>query len=87
MLLDGFTLGFIATSSVVAAMFFLRFWRRTGDFLFLAFATAFLLQAISSTVNIFTSNPDSVRSWMYVPQVCAYLLILLAILRKNRSAR
>ena len=40
-LLEGFLLGVIATSSVVAGIFFLRFWKDTRDSLFLAFASLF----------------------------------------------
>ena len=38
-------MGAIAMASVVAALFFLRFWRDTGDRLFLIFAAAFFLLA------------------------------------------
>jgi hypothetical protein len=84
---DGFMLGFVATASLVAAMFFLRFWHRTRDFLFLAFAIAFLYQAISSTGSVFLAQLNSVNEWFYFVQLCTYLLILAAILAKNRRAR
>jgi hypothetical protein len=87
MLLDGFMLGFVATTSLVAAMFFLRFWKRTRDFLFFAFACAFFFQAVGSTLNVLLGEPNVVRSWFYIVQLCTYLLILGAILRKNRRAR
>ena len=87
MTFDGFMLGFVATASLVAAMFFLRFWRRTRDFLFLAFAIAFLYQAVSSTHTVFVSHPNGVNGWFYFVQLCTYLLILAAILAKNRRAR
>jgi hypothetical protein len=87
MLFDGFILGFVATSSLVAAMFFLRFWHRTRDFLFIAFSIAFFFQALTSAASVFLSQPNGVRSWFYTGQLCTYLLILAAILRKNRRAR
>jgi hypothetical protein len=87
MMIDGYILGFIATASLVAAMFFVRFWWRTRDFLFLAFATAFVFQAIASTATIFTGDPTGVKPSMYILQICTYLLILAAILLKNRRAR
>lgn len=87
MLFDGFMLGFVATASLVAAMFFLRFWRRTHDFLFLAFSIAFFFQAVTSAASVFLSQPNGVRTWLYLGQLCTYLLILTAILRKNRRAR
>jgi len=87
MLFDGFILGFVATSSLVAGMFFLRFWSRTRDFLFLAFAIVFLFQALTSTASVFLRQPNGVSSWFYAGQLCTYLLILVAILRKNRGPR
>ena len=87
MLFDGFMLGFVATSSLVAAMFFFRFWYRTHDSLFIAFSIAFFFQALTSAVSVFLSQPNGVRTWLYVGQLCTYLLILAAILRKNRRLR
>lgn len=89
MLLDGFIFGLIATTSLVAALFFLRFWRRTRDFLFAAFALAFLFQAATTTAMVFIAdrNPDNFHPWMYLTQLCTYLLILAAIVRKNRRSR
>ena len=87
MLFDGFILGFVATTSLVASMFFLRFWHRTRDFLFIAFSIAFFFQGVTSTASVFLSQPNGVRTWLYIGQLCTYLLILAAILRKNRRAR
>lgn len=87
MLIDGYVLGFAATASLVAAMFFMRFWWKTRDFLFMSFAVAFLYQAIASTATVFEIHPSGVNSWMYLVQIGTYLLILAAILSKNRSAR
>jgi hypothetical protein len=85
---DGFILGFVATAALVAGMFFLRFWRRTHDILFLAFATAFLFQAAASTATVFMRNPIGVSFWFYLGQILTYLLIILAILSKNfRNSR
>lgn len=86
MLLDGFSLGFLATTSLVAAIFFLRFWVRTRDFLFLAFAIAFAFEALSRTAMVFMNHPDA-GSWIYAVRLGTYLLILFAILRKNRLLR
>lgn len=82
MLLDGFILGFLATASLIVAMFFLRFWTRTRDSLFLAFALAFFIEAISRTIMVFLPHSDT-ATWVYVVRLCTYLLILAAILRKN----
>jgi hypothetical protein len=87
MLLDGFIFGLITTTSYVAALFFLRFWRRTRDFLFAAFAIAFLVQGTTALamVHIHDADPDAFHPWMYVTQLCTYLVILVAIIRKNKA--
>jgi len=87
MLIDGFSLGFVATASLVAAMFFLRFWVRTRDFLFLAFAIAFGAEAITRTIMALKDIPDTNYSWVYLERLFEYLFILFAILRKNRRVR
>jgi uncharacterized membrane protein HdeD (DUF308 family) len=86
MRIEGFTLGFLATASLVAAMFFLRFWRKTHDFLFLAFAIAFAAEAITRTIMAMNDIPDTGYSWVYVERLLEYLFILFAILSKNRRA-
>lgn len=87
MLIDGFSLGFIATASLVVAMFFLRFWMRTRDFVFLAFAISFGAEAVTRTIMALRDIPDTSYSWVFVERLCAYLFILFAVLRKNRKAR
>ena len=73
------TLGFFAS-----ALFFLRFWRRTRDFLFQAFAIAFLLLGIVQALLALGNIPVEERSWVYGIRLAAFLLILFAIARKNR---
>jgi uncharacterized membrane protein HdeD (DUF308 family) len=45
--MEHFIMGAIAMASAVVALFFLRFWRDTGDRLFAMFALAFLLLGIT----------------------------------------
>ena len=45
--MEHFVMGAIAMASAVVALFFLRFWRETGDRLFAMFALAFLLLGIT----------------------------------------
>ena len=76
------TLGFF-----VAAMFFLRFWRRTHDRLFLAFAAAFVLLALNQALAAFLGAGDELTPYTYVLRVLGFVLILCAIIDKNVSAR
>jgi uncharacterized membrane protein HdeD (DUF308 family) len=86
MLIEGFSQGFIATASLVAAMFFLRFWTRTRDFLFMAFAVAFAAEAVTRMITVLKGIPDTNYSWVYLERLFEYLFILIAIVRKNRRA-
>ncbi len=83
MLID-FLSGAITMGFVVAGLFFLRFWKRTGDSLFIAFALAFWLLGLGQALLSFTDIPVEERSWLYLLRLAAFLLILVSIWRKNR---
>lgn len=83
MTLTSFLAGAVCFGFVSCALFFLRFWRDTRDSLFLSFAAAFLLLGIGQAVLTVSGIPDEQRTWVYVLRLCAFLLLLTAILRKN----
>lgn len=87
MTLYDFLSGAVALGFAACALFFLRFWRRTGEELFLAFAVAFLLLGTGQTVLALANIPTEERGSIYILRLIAFLLILLAIYRKNRSSR
>jgi hypothetical protein len=76
------TLGFLAIG-----LFFLKFWRRTGDGLFLAFAVAFALLAANQAVPVLFGIPSEDQGYVYLLRLAAFLLIILAVLRKNLGRR
>ncbi|MCW3797925.1 DUF5985 family protein [Sphingomonas sp. BN140010] len=86
MTLYDFLSGMLVAAFLVAALFFLRFWRRTGDPLFRSFAAAFLLLGVGQTLLALCGLPIEERSWIYLIRLTAFLLILAAVFRKNRSA-
>ena len=83
MLVQGFLLGAIAVSSLTAGTFFLKFWRRTRDSLFLWFGIAFLIEGLNRIAFLFVRHPNEGNPAIYVVRLCAFLLILYAILKKN----
>lgn len=87
MALYDFLSGAVAFGFVLAGLFFLRFWRRTRDGLFLAFACAFWLLGAGQALLALTQVPVEERSWLYLFRLAAFVLILAAIARKNRRAR
>jgi hypothetical protein len=82
-----FLSGAITLGFAFAGLFFLRFWKRTRDLLFIAFALAFWLLGLQQALLAFSSIPVEERSWLYLLRLAAFSLILLAIGYKNRSAR
>jgi uncharacterized membrane protein HdeD (DUF308 family) len=83
MRVEPFLLGVIACSSFVPSLFFLKFWRRTRDFLFLCFAAAFLIEGVNRSAILFVAHPNEGSPWTYVVRLIAFLIILAGILRKN----
>ena len=86
-IIEGFLLGVVATCSFAAGIFFLRFWRDTRDSLFLNFALAFLIEGANRTAMMFFSHPNEASPWIYLVRCFAFLLIIAAIVQKNRQAR
>ena len=80
----GFFTGVIFTMQMVAALFFLKFWRDTKDVLFLAFAAAFLIEALNRLRFLFIEHPNEGNPSIYLVRLLAFMLIVAAILYKNR---
>lgn len=78
-----FLLGFTASASFTASLFFLRFWRDTRDALFLAFTAFFFIEAITRVVLLFFAHPGEGSPWIYAARLFGMLLIVAAIVRKN----
>jgi membrane-associated PAP2 superfamily phosphatase len=85
--LAAFSGGVIAAGYAVAAVFFLRFFGRTRDWLFVAFAVAFLLMALNQTLQVVLDIPREDQSPIFLLRLSAFLLIIAAVLRKNLGAR
>ena len=84
MILLDFLSGAVVLSFLVCSLFFLRYWSRTRDELFISFAIAFALLAIAQTVLALASIPAEDRGPVYLIRLSAFILILFAIFRKNR---
>ena len=79
-----FLSGAVTMGFVVSGLFFLRFWKKTRDPLFLAFALAFWLLGLTQALLALANIPVEERSWLYLIRLAAFSLILLSIWRKNR---
>jgi hypothetical protein len=80
---SAFVSGLITMGFAVCSVFFLRFWRRTRDSLFLVFSIAFFLLALNQALTTLLGLPLEERSWLYLLRLAAFLIIIAAIVRKN----
>jgi hypothetical protein len=79
--------GLLVMGYAVAGLFFLRFWRETRDRLFGIFAGAFWLLAVQRLLLALFQDPDNEQVWLYGIRLLAFVLILIAIVDKNRGGR
>jgi uncharacterized membrane protein HdeD (DUF308 family) len=81
--MDFMLLGAIAMASLIAGLFFLRFWKDTGDRFFLFFAVSFLIEGINRAALGFSNDPNEGRPFFYFVRFLSFVLILIAIVQKN----
>ena len=77
--------GMVTAGFLACGLFFVRFWWRSRDFLFIAFAVAFWLLAMNNAFVVLWPEPQEQRSWFYLLRIAAFLLIAVAIVRKNTA--
>ena len=86
-MINDFLGGAISMGFAIAALLFLKYWKRTRDGLFLAFAAAFLLLGINQALLSVTNVPVEERSSLYLIRLAAFLIIIGALWAKNRETR
>jgi hypothetical protein len=80
---NDFLKGFIAMGYLIAASFFLKFWRESRDRLFVFFSIAFALLAFRHPLMaLFGDDRENFLS-LYLVRLLAYLVILAGIIDKN----
>ncbi|AWL07513.1 DUF5985 family protein [Massilia oculi] len=75
--------GAIAMASLIIALFFLRFWRASGDRFFLYFALSFAIEGLHRVYSVLRDGGGEDSPLHYLIRLLAYGLILWAILEKN----
>jgi Family of unknown function (DUF5985) len=85
--MDEILAGGIVTASFVAGLFFMRFWRTSGDRFFLLFALSFFIEGANRFVLTEFVGPNEDAPLYYVIRLIAYALIIAAIVMKNRGTR
>lgn len=76
-------IGATAMAAMTAAVFFLRFWARSRDPLFLLFSFAFGIDAVMRFVLGFSAHSAEDEPFYYLPRLITFGLIVVAIAYKN----
>lgn len=79
--------GMLVAGYLVAGLHFLRFWKLSRDRLFGMFAAAFWLLAAQRLALALTAEVEDAAIWLYALRLLAFVLIIAAIVDKNRAAR
>jgi hypothetical protein len=82
-LLMAFIAGVQTMAFALVGLYFLRFFLRTRDNLFLAFAGAFGLMALNQALVGLLDIPREEQSPFYLLRLVAFLLIIAAVVAKN----
>ena len=77
--------GATAMGCVVAALFFLRFYRQSADRLFLFFGLGFSIFGANRLVLALLEEGHEASTYVYLSRLLAFVLILFAIIDKNRK--
>lgn len=81
-----FLSGVTMLASWIAGIYFFRFWIKSHDRLFFMFGTAFWLMALERLALAFALNPlREEYYYFYIIRLIAFLIIIGAIIDKNRS--
>jgi hypothetical protein len=79
--------GAIGTAFITVSLFFLRFWKSTRDRFFLFFALSFLIEGVNRIALYAAIGTNEQSPVYYLVRLVAYVLILVAIVDKNRASR
>ncbi|HEY3783757.1 MAG TPA: DUF5985 family protein [Steroidobacteraceae bacterium] len=79
-----FILGMLSLSTIIAGLFFLRYWRVGRDRLFACFALAFATMSASWIALAATHDTFEGVPYIYLVRLLAFVLIIIGIVDKNR---
>ena len=77
--------GMLVAGYSVAALYFLKFWTTSRDRLFALFSAAFFLLALQRLLLAVTRVYLEQQYGLYTLRLIAFLLIIFAIVDKNRK--
>lgn len=80
-----FVSGLITAGFLISGLFFVSFWVKSRDILFLTFAAAFALLATAQALLVLGGIDREDQSWLYLLRLAAFGLIIFGIVMKNRA--
>lgn len=78
--------GALMICCLVAGLFFLKFYKKTSDKLFQLFSIAFFLLSFERLVLGYLGSRNEPSPLVYLIRLSAFLIIIYAIVDKNRSS-
>jgi hypothetical protein len=84
--LSPFFWGALALAAWTVGLHFSKFWRMSGDRLFRLFALAFWVLALHWAALGVLNPPAETRHYHYLLRLIAFVLIIVAVVGKNRRA-
>lgn len=90
-----FLSGICMATFAASGVFFLKFWRAARDHFYLHFCVAcwllaferIVLSLIDTAHEPIRSSLTEANSWVYLFRLAAFLVILIAVINKNRAIR
>jgi hypothetical protein len=79
--------GALVMGYAIAALFFTRFWRRTGVALFGWFGLAFAMLAAQRLMLVLLPRDPVAFPWSHLIRLLAFVMILTGIALQNRAPR
>lgn len=86
MVLDGLVVGFIFCAGLAISAFFVNFWRKTRDQLFLAFAVVFAIEGTTRLLALVLALPSERAPIIYLVRLLGYVILIASIVGKNRRS-
>lgn len=80
-----FLVGINVAFTLVAIVFFVRFWRDSRDSLFLRFATAFSILVMERIALMAVPVAREANSFVYLLRLAAFSLVIWALVDKNKK--
>ncbi|HKO59280.1 MAG TPA: DUF5985 family protein [Thermoanaerobaculia bacterium] len=76
--------GMLIAEYAAIALFFLRFWTKTRDRLFVLFSAAFTVLAVQRLAIALTQDNLEQQALLYLLRLSAFIVIIIAIVDRNR---